>query len=83
MSKVPAPDREHQSVSVSIEKISNGFLKTTCRSGDGAYREVKEYCAKRPTVEVEARDVAPRRSQTVSAPKGRVNQALAELKRSR
>ena len=47
---VPSSTREH--TSVSVEKISNGYLVRTSTSKGGNWSEKTEYCAQKPKVTV-------------------------------
>lgn len=45
---------DHQSISVSVEKISNGYLKRTSTEGPGGYKCETEYCETKPEINLTA-----------------------------
>ncbi len=44
-------DHENESVTVSVRKIENGFVKTTSKSEGGTYTCHEEYCETKPSME--------------------------------
>jgi len=55
--QMPIPSSKSESISVSVEKIDNGYLTRTTRCGDGGYQCITRYSKEKPVI-VNSFDVA-------------------------